>query len=346
MPSEYELRSADPEREAWTAAVADHPEATPFHTREWCRAVDVGFDYDPAHRFVYETGSDALAAVVPGFSISGLGGRTVVNPFCEYGFPLLTPEADEVGVFRALAADVGPLGARVVKDARWRGARGYNPAGYGATETGAVIRIDADRDYDAVRETEFASSTRRCLRSAATAGLTLREGTVEEYYPIYLATMRRLGSPQFPRSFLTALETLFGDDCHVFLADDADGETVGGLLALDHDGTRMVWSNASYQRAWEARPNHFLYAAAIEDACAGDLDVFDCGRSRPGSTVHDFKAAFGGREFPLASFVTPAHRTGRASLEGYSRAGAITPYLGGVITNRAVGPRLKRFIHE
>ena len=346
MPNPYEIRPVTAaDREAWTSVVADHPSATVFHTWAWLRAVDSVFRYEPDHYLVYETGGDDPVGVVPGFSVAGTGGATVVNPFCEYGFPLLAEGVDPVPVLRALAADLDPLGARVLKDAGWTGNRAYNAAGYGAVRTGEVIRLDTDRGFAEVRENSFTGEARRCLRLSTEAGVTVRPASVEEYYPLYLATMRRLGSPQFPEAFFRDLAAELADDCLVLVADH-EGETVGGLLALDHAGTRMVWSNASRQDAWDRHPNHRLYAAAIEDACETDIEVVDFGRSRPESGVHDFKAGFGGQRSPLASFVAPPHRAGRASLEGYGKAAAVAERLSPVFTHPAVGPQLKRFIHE
>ena len=346
MPSEYELRPVErTDGDRWRAFVDDHPAATVFHSWAWLAAVDSAFGYEPAHLLVAETGGSEPVAAVPGFSVRGAAGSTVVNPFCEYGFPLVADGAGPAGVLRAVAADLGPLGARVLKDAGWTGVTGYNQAGYGAVRTGEVIRLDATRPYDEVREASFVGEARRCLRVAEDAGVTVRPGSVDEYYPLYLATMRRLGSPQFPEAFFLDLAAELGDRCTVFVAD-LDGEPVGGVLLLDFGGVRTVWSNASRRDAWEARPNHALYAAAIEDACETGVDVVDFGRSRPGTGVHDFKRQFGGAASPLASFVAPPHRAGRASLEGYGKAAAVAQRLSPVLTNPAVGPRLKRFIHE
>jgi len=346
VPNPYEIRRVTAaDRERWRAVVAEHPSATVFHTWAWITAVDSAFEYDPAHVLVYETGTSEPVGAVPGFSIAGVGGRTVVNPFCEYGFGLFDTEVDPVPVLRALAADLGPLGARVLKDAGWTGNRAYNAGGYGAVQTGEVIRLDTDRSFEAVREQSFAGEARRCLRLASEAGVTVRPAGITEYYPLYRKTMERLGSPQFPEAFFRDLAAELADDLLVLVADH-DGETVGTILALDHAGVRMIWSNASRRDAWDLHPNHRLYAAAIADACESDVEVVDFGRSRPESGVHGFKTGFGGQRSPLASFVTPPHRAGRASLEGYGKAAAVAERFSPVLTHPAVGPRLKRFIHE
>lgn len=354
MPAPTELRPVDPaESEAWTAVVSEHPDATVFHTAAWTTAVESTFGYEPAHHLVYPTGGNEPVGAVPAFHLPGLPGPTVGNPFCEYGFPLLAADVDPAPVLRSLASEHGTMGARVLKDAGWTGNDAYNAAGYGAVETGAVLRLDTARPFEAVRATSFTAEARRCVRIAEERGLRIRPGTLAEYYPLYRETMNRLGSPQFPESFFLDLAAELTDDLLVMVAfddaaDETDGEAdpVGGLLALDHAGTRMIWSSASQPDAWDAHPNHACYAAAIEDACVGEIDVVDFGRSRPGTGVHDYKLQFGGTVSPLASFVSPPHRTGRASLEGYGHVAPIAERFGGVLTHPAVGPRLKRFIHE
>jgi len=345
MPNPYECRPVSTaDRDRWKAVVDDHPSSTVFHSWAWLSAVESAFRYKPAHRLVYETGGSEPVGAVPGFSIPSVSGRTIVNPFCEYGFPLVVDAVETTPVLRALGATVGTLGARVLKDAGWSSVSGYNQAGYGAVRTGEVIRLDTTRQYEAVRESSFTGEARRCVRLASEE-LTVRPGSVEEYYPLYLDTMRRLGSPQFPEAFWRDLAAELGDGLTVFIAE-RDGEPIGGILLVDFGGVRMIWSNASRQDSWETHPNHLLYATAIEDACLTDIETVDFGRSRPGTGVHDFKGQFGGRRSPLASFVTPPHRSGRASLEGYGRAAAVAERFSPVITNPIVGPQLKRFIHE
>lgn len=341
----YEIRRVDPDRTAdWGQFVEDHPAATVFHSRAWLVAVESAFGYDPRHVLVYETGGTDPVGAVPGFSIPGIAGRSVLNPFCEYGFPLLAADVDPVPVLQVLSADVGPLGARILKDAEWTDIGGYNPAGYGAVPTGEVIRLDTARPFETVRETSFSAEARRCVRSAR-VDLTVRPGSISAYHSLYLETMRRLGSPQFPEAFLLDLAAELGDDLLVLLAE-REGEVVGGLLALDHGETRVIWGSASRREAWDLHPNHRLYAAAIRDACETDLAVVDFGRSRPGTGVHGFKRQFGGRRSSLVSFVAPPHRAGRASLSGYGRVASVAERLGPLLTHPAIGPRLKRFVHE
>lgn len=335
-------RSVAPDRSSkWSDFVETHPDATVFHTSEWLSAVETVFGYEPRHVLLTDD-SGAVRAVVPGVLASEGVGNSVLNPFCEYGFPLIDAGVEGVAVLSVLGdAD----GTRIVKDTGWSGVSGYNPAGYGGIRTGTSIRLSLDRPFADLRETAFEKDVRRCVRTAHDHGVSVSEGIVSEFYPLYLDTMKRLGSPQFPERFFAALADALGDSVAVLLAHHGD-EPIAGVFLFEWGETTMVWTPASRRAHWEHRPNHLLYVEAIERACAAGRSVVDFGRSRRGSSVHEFKSQFGGFAHPLTSFVTPPHRAGRASLEGYGRLASITPVFAPIITHPSVGPPLKKLLHE
>lgn len=325
----------------WSDFVEDHPDATVFHTAEWLSGVETAFGYEPRHARITDD-SGAVRAVVPGVLASEGVGNSVLNPFCEYGFPLIEAGVESAAVLSVLR-DAG--GTRIVKDAGWSGVGGYNHAGYGGVRTGTSIRLSLDRPFSELWESTFEKDVRRCVRTARDHGVSVTEGTVSEFYPLYLDTMKRLGSPQFPERFFAALADAFGDSVAVLLAHRG-GEPIAGVFLFEWGETTIVWTPASRRAHWDHRPNHLLYVEAIERACAAGRSTVDFGRSRRGSSVHGFKAQFGGFAHPLTSFVAPPHRAGRASLEGYGRLSSITTHLAPIITHPTVGPLLKKLIHE
>lgn len=346
MSNGLELRRVpETDRSPWESFVERHPKATVFHASGWLEAVRYTFGYEPRHRLVYNSDGSEPVGAIPGFVVPEFAGKSVVNPFCEYGFPLIDERLDDAAVLEPLSRQLGPLGAMILKDTDWSGIRGYARAGYGGVRTGTSIRIDADRPYRDVRDAAFDRDVRRCVRRAERHGVEVREGILEEFYPMYLETMRRLGSPQFPRRFFDALLEQLQESVTILLATRR-GQLLGGMLLLEWRATTIPWTVASDRDYWTHRPTHLLYVRTIERACESDRTVVDLGRSRRGSGVHDFKAQFGGVPHPLVSFVAPPQRTGRASLEEYGRAAALTTRLGPVITQSTVGPALKEFIHE
>jgi CelD/BcsL family acetyltransferase involved in cellulose biosynthesis len=340
--SGLERQSVIPDRvPEWNAFIETHPAATVFHTAEWARCVETTFGYDPRHVLITDAGGE-VRAIAPGFVVREGISHSVLNPFCEYGFPLIDSETPDVEVLSTLRSTGR---THVVKDAGWSGVSGYNAASYGGVSTGSAIRLSSDRPFEVLWESVFAKDVRRCVRTARDHAVSVTDGTIADFYPLYLETMQRLGSPQFPERFFTALVDEFGESVSVLLAQ-RNGETIAGVFLFEWGDTTIVWTPVSKRAHWEHRPNHLLYVEAIEHACAAERSIVDFGRSRHGSSVHEFKAQFGGIDYPLTSFVTPPHRAGRASLDGYSRLSVITPRLSPLITHPIVGTTLKTLIHE
>jgi len=343
--SETAVRPLTPDRVAdWERLVESPSDATVFHTLGWFRAVAESFRYRPAYRLVYDSASERPIAAVPGFLVPEPTGVSVVNPFCEYGFPLVHTGADEQAVLTRLASETPtPFGARILKDAQWTGRAEYPIPEYGGTQTGYTVRVPTDGPEDPSER--FDDDVHRGVRIARENGVTVEPADPEALYPQYLETMRRLGSPPFSKQFFIALGEHLPDTATALLAR-IDNEVVGGVLLLEWADTTMVWANASNPTYWDAKPNHLLYARSIARAVEQGRHVVDLGRTRSDSGVAEFKAKFGGTRSPLASFVAPPHRRSRASLESYTDLQALTSRLSPIVGHRTVGPLLKEAIHE
>jgi CelD/BcsL family acetyltransferase involved in cellulose biosynthesis len=336
-----------PAREAYASLVADHGASTAFHTLAWRQAVRAVFGYEPRFRLLRNRRGEPVAAV-PGFRVPEPIGSSVANPFCEYGYPLVSADVDfgPPAVLERLASTVNPLGALVIKESPLSGIHGYDPAGYGGVETGCTIRLSVDLGFDRLWDDVFDTEIRRNVRRAQRAGVTVETSDdVEAFYRLYVDTMRRLGSPQFPRSFVTALSQAFGDGFDLRIAT-LDGNPVAGTISLRHNGTRHLLLNGSDRDFEEACPNYALCVDYIERACQSELSVVDFGRTEIDSAVHEFKRQFGGTEYPLVSFVTPPARTSRADVSGLKALAPLTQAIAPAITHPAVGPTLKRLVHE
>lgn len=332
---------------AWEAFVSTHPLATPFHTLAWKRSVCEAFDYRPAYRTLCDDGD--IVAAVPGFECPELMGATVVNPFCEYGFPLVDGTARAAtteAVLESLRESASGRRPVLLKDADWTGVVGYASAGFGAVETGVTRRLALDGDFEELAEHVFDRTLRRNVERARQEGVRVEETTdVDAFYERYLDAMRRHGSPQFPKAFFEALVAAFDERCSILLAR-YDGRPIAGLLSLDHGDGRYLLANGSDSDYWHLRPNDVLYWEAVERACARGYEVVDFGRTEPGSGIDRFKERFGGTVEPLTTMVSPPDKAGRASVSGYRRLAALTRRLSPVVTHSKIGPRLKEWIHE
>lgn len=333
------------DREAdWHEVVKGHTTSTPFHSLAWKRAIESTFGYEPHYRLWYD-GSDPVAAI-PAFSVPEFGGQSLTNPFCEYGHPIAKTPTMAADILADLDDGLGWFDSVVIKDATWTGIRGYNPAGYGGVETGTNRRLRLNRPFEDLWEIVLDRSLRKNVRKAKDSGLRIEDTEDNSrYYEIYLETMERLGSPQFPLAFFNALDREFEKDSHTLIAMDGD-DAIAGLHYLQWDGTCSLWSNASRSDAWERRPNDLLYVNAVRRAAETGAQVVDFGRSEPGSGVDDFKRQFGASAYPMTSYVYPPRHTPRASVTSYKRLAPVTRALSPIVTHSSVGPRLKWWIHE
>jgi len=336
---------ADPTNDSrWSTFVSNHPLATAYHGSQWLSVIEDTFGYRPVHRLYLRDG--VPVAAVPLFSIRTAIGRDYVNPFCSYGFPLLGSDGNSDQVLESLRSIPGPLETLIIKESIWTQTAGYHEWGYGGVETGVVYRLPLESGFDTLWEDVFDSGLRQNVRQSERSGVKVsRSEDVSLFYSLYLATMRRKGSPQFPERLFEKFHDIMGDDIVLFIAR-RDGDPIGGLLGFDYKGTRYLWSNGSKAAEWEARPNDALYTAAIESACKAGLDVVDFGRTEPNSGVDRFKRRFGAEVFTLTSLVFPSGRTSRADLSGYRRFENFTRYLAPLLTHPALGPWLKKHIHE
>lgn len=340
MTTEHTLRRTDGAE--WERFVGDRANATVFHTLGWKRAVESAFGYTPRYRLV--TDRDRTVAAVPGFEVPTVFGTTVTTPFGEYGFPLIDGESEPI--LAALAEVTSPLETLILKESDWSETTGYSTAGFGGVETGICLQLGVDRPFDAVWDDSFASDARRNVRKAREFGVTVSEAdSIDPYYPLYLRTMRRLGSPPFPAAFFKALEEELAESVTLLLAR-YDGEVIAGLLAFEYGDRCLIWSNASTPEVWDYNPNDLLYTEIIRRACESDASVVDFGRNERGSNVHEFKTQFGGEETQLTSLVYPPGRTGAASIDEYKRIAPVARAFAPIVANRKVGPWLKWWIHE
>lgn len=332
----------------WERLLEKTGSSTPFHTLAWRSAITSAFDYRPRYT-VWEREGEPVAGL-PLFETGRGIRRTLVNPFCEYSFPIVTEAVSVQAVAESLVDGRSRRQTIHVKEADWTGRVGYNAAGFGGVQTGTVRRLSTDAAA-ADRRRRYDRSLRRNLETAIDEGVVIRTraGTCDSmaaFHTLHRRTVRRRGSPPFPRRFFESLAAEFGDRLTLYEAK-GDGGPVAGLLTIDHDTTRHLYVNASDPAYWDVRPNDALYDRALADACTdSSITTVDFGRSHPGSGVDRFKAGFGGTSEPLTTLVSPPHRSRTADVRGWRRLEPVAKRLAPVITHPGIGPRLKEMIHE
>jgi len=302
----------------WSALVASHSEAGPFHHPAWAALLAATYGFDAFALVDF----DEHGLVNRGLPVLEIGGRLqrrawVALPYTDY-LPVLTSSPAENHTFLAAVdrawrdADVGYLEVRSPVP-------GYEAYQF---ETDVIHRLELNDDPHVVFQ-RFHQMAARGVRKAEREGLTVRRGErpedlTEVFRSLHLITRRRQGAPIQPRRFFQLLwdEFLARQLGYVLLAYHGR-EPVAGAVFLVWNGILTYKFGASNPAALNLRPNHLIFWRAIRDACSQGMRMVDMGLSDHNNAgLRAFKSRWGATEEPLL-FTTltegpRGHRAGHA----------------------------------
>ncbi len=301
----------------WEAFCAASPEASPFHTPHWSRAVTSALpDLRAAPRmFHFADGVTALfpmhergprgrlcraASLVPGVYGGPIGGGTLTQA--------------HVTSLAAYYADHSLGGCSVFGNplAPWS----LPPGAGGATDTRCTHVLSLDGGMGPIWH--GMTKGHRCnVKQASRSGITFSVASgrddVTAYYSVYLDSIRRWGE----NTRMVHPETLF----HLLLAEGgafarlwlarSEGEVVSGALVLYWGESAVYWHGATLERAFPMRPSHGVVMAAIEDAAARGYRRFDFNPSSGLQGVMTFKQGFGALPAEFVGWELPARPAAR-----------------------------------
>ena len=273
----------------WDAFVRTSDEGTPFHLTAWKRAVAETFDF-PAHYLVARQGH-RIEGVLPLFEVRGpLGGKALISvPYGVYGGICATSAAARwalAGRAEALAQD---------RRAAYVELRQRHEQGLGLpTKSLYVSFARAISKSDEENAAAIPRKQRRMTRLGATHGLRAEIGRdhFDDFYEIYAHSLRNLGSPVFPRTFLRGILDAFDKDCQI-LTVWRDDRMVAGVMTLFYEDQVLPYYGGALREAFRYAVNDFMYWELMRHAAAAGYRIFDFGRSREGTGSYDFKRHWG-----------------------------------------------------
>jgi FemAB-related protein (PEP-CTERM system-associated) len=300
----------------WDDFVRQAPGGTLFHLAGWRRVVEEVFGHR-AHYLVARR-SGTIAGVLPLFELrSLLFGRSLVSvPYAiaggivsddprEPSAPGSTPGSTP-GSNRALLDAARALaGARRVDYLELRSERPASPELL-TKDLYATFRADLRQPEDALLK-RMDRKRRQMLTYTAKAGYGIRhlagEAAVRElplFHRLFAQSMRRHGTPVYPRRFLAAVLAHFPGAASLLLATH-QGRTVGGLLNLVHRGVITPFYVGIEDAAARLRGlSEFLHWQALLWGREQGCHTYDFGRSKRGTGAFDYKQRWGMDEVPLA----------------------------------------------
>jgi FemAB-related protein (PEP-CTERM system-associated) len=290
----------------WDEHVSVHPAGTFFHQWEWRAIISNSFGYEPLYICVEEENGDVMG-VLPLFLVrSALFGRSLVAlPAAVYGGILASSDAAE-NILLEKAIELGKhYGARYIE---LRG-NPYAKPGVAATlsvgaskeENDLYVTFMAEIDpCDDVNLSRIPRKQRRMVKQGEKYALrfVLDNSRLREFYEIYAASVRNLGTPVYGYQYFEKIRQSFPETCKIFLVE-YQGKVIAGVLVFFHKGQVLPYYGGALKAYFHLAPNDFMYWELMRFAAANGYQIFDFGRSKQGTGSFNFKRHWGFQPRPL-----------------------------------------------
>lgn len=297
---------------SWDSYIADHPDATLYHTRAWCTIQEKSFGYRPWLLMALEKDTGRVAGVLPLYRVATpFSSRLVSVPFRDRGGPLWS----RVDAFDALlertrkiASDTGASSVQLKSLRAWSGAQVHQHV---LTETfhwmHSVVPLAGLTVDDLWKR--LGSKTRNMIRQAEGQGLTFHEVTatasaLDDWYKLHLVTQKRLGVPPFPKIFFAVMMHELGRLGAVSVYCVRRGSaTLSATLVLRHRDTGMYGYSASSLEAQQLRSNDLMLYRVMCNLIENGYTWFDMGSDAPGQdSLLFFKRKWGALQHQIPTY--------------------------------------------
>jgi hypothetical protein len=291
----YLLENAsDSDKEKWNEYVfGSAVRVTPYHLYSWRDTLKRAYGVEGDYIFAKEEESGRIAGIMPVCFMRGAVRAGISLPFCTHA-GIAADNAEVEALLKDKASDL--CLSRGISYVELR------QASYGEDPESAFF-VTQIADLESTKEAQWERlppACRRAVRSARKKGVRFKRGKEEllgDFYDIYSANMKRLGTPAHPRKlFLNCLENL--KVASVLLAC-YENKPLAGMIVMKCRRTAHDPWVSSYYKYNNFFPNDFLYWYALCWGIENGCSEFDFGRSTRYSGVHRFKGKWASREVPL-----------------------------------------------
>ena len=283
VPSnEMPVYPLDPLTDArWPRFVAQNPEASVFHTREWLEALRRTYGYEPV-AFTTSSGAELSNAVVFCRVSSWLtGSRLVSLPFSDHCEPLASGRNLEQILRYVIEkrpghqkyVEIRPMAECGLADAG---------AGFAKSSTFSFQRIDLRPELKALYSGLHESCIRRKIKKAEKEKLVYESGRSEEllrkFRHLLLITRRRHKLPPQPAAWFQNIVDCLGSMATIHLVSK-NSIPVASIVTLLHKKTLVYKYGCSDGQFNNLGGTPYLFWQAIQQAKADGIEQFDLGRS-------------------------------------------------------------------
>lgn len=281
----------------WNNFVKTCDESTLAHHAGWRSIMTDVFGLECCYRVVRDSEGHYCGALPLVRMRSRLLGHYLISlPFINYGGPIGSVAAQRLLTEHAID-EARRSGAEVVE---FRSAHSVAP-GLTPGRAKITVLLNLPKTVDQLWNERFGSKLRSQIRRAQKQRMVTCFGgnEVGAFHEVFSRNMRDLGTPAHPLSFFERLANSFDDEVVFGVVYDGLVPVAAGCGFIWRNEFEMNW--ASSLRAYNRHsPNMLLYWSFMEAMIERGVCTFNFGRCTPGSSTHQFKRQWGGRDVPLS----------------------------------------------
>lgn len=286
---------SDLDEAKWDAFVTGHPCGTPFHLSAWKKCIESTFGFRPYYLLVKD--GDSVRGVLPLFLVENviLRKALISSPFAVYGGALASDEES----LRLLQNSAHALGQEL--DVEYVELRnGFLEQTLIAPNVDRYVTFTKALDSNDDLLASLPKKTRNMVRKAQKTPFTSRIHNYASpgFERLHSETMRRLGTPSFPKRHFAAIMKHFPGiaDVREVLLDD---KVVAASLNFHFRGSMHIYYAAADRDFNALAPNTFMYYDHLQWAITNGRSEFEFGRSKRDTGPFEFKTHWGTQMRPL-----------------------------------------------
>lgn len=277
-------------RQEWDDFVNRHPEGRVSYLIGYKDVIEMTYGYEPSY-WLFRGSNGEIKAIFPSFVKKSwiLGNKLVSQPFYDNGGLLgdsLTEE-DNLVIKRKLGA---LLVQHKVPFLEVHGGTGLSAKSSEliftekALHQYAILRLSSSSDE--VWEKKLERRARKDIRKAYRSELECYQETTEEafihgFYPLYLRSMKRLGTPPNPQSFFLNCLRYLRDYMRLFVVK-YQGDIIHTLRGFTMGKRVHLIDMPSNERFWDKNPSDLACWEFIKWAADNGYEFVDFGPVRYG----------------------------------------------------------------
>ena len=289
MPGPLRLGELDAtRREAWDAFVLACPSATFFHRAGWKEVIESAFGHQT--HYLYAERDGEIVGVLPLARIrSTLFGDSLVSlPFAVYGGAAALDEDTRAALIEEAVRIGQSVGTGYIE---LRGLGGPQTDWY-TKDLYVTFRKAIEPDPEA-NLLAIPRKQRAMVRKGIDAGLKSRtDQGLDDFYCMYSASVRNLGTPVFSRRYFSELQREFDKDCRILTITD-ENRPIASVMSFYFRDQVLPFYGGGISNARGAKANDFMYWELMRRSCEEGLRWFDFGRSKVDSGSYRFKKHWG-----------------------------------------------------